>query len=120
MKKIIQGSREVFDVDLGLKDLCSGSNIVRPADLTGMLDATSKICWQAGTTKIEKLFTDIDLVLIGVPKDGMVQGILDVTETGSFPADEVGIIEIVIDKGSGDVTKWQIIDAFQVVKKICD
>lgn len=118
MKKVIQGSREVFDIDLGVRE--AGGIITRPFDLTGMVDADSKICWQAGTTKIEKNFEDADVSVIGALKDGMVQGILDVTETGSFPADEVGVIEIVIDKGAGDVTKFQVLEAFQVVPKICD
>jgi len=118
MKKVIQGTRDVFDIDLGVKE--SGGIITRPFDLTGIVEADSKICWQAGSTKIEKTFSDADVSIIGADADGMVQGILDVVETGSFPADEVGVIEIVIDKGAGDVTKFQVLDAFQVVSKICD
>ena len=119
MKKVFQGAREVFDIDLGVKDTCTGSDITRPFDLTGFVPADSKICWRAGTTQIEKAFDDPDVAVIGVDTAGMVQGILDIDETASFPKDEVGDIEILIDKGAGDITRFQVLDGFQVIGKIC-
>lgn len=120
MKKVFQGSREVFDIDLGVKDNCTDVEITRPFDLTGIVLADSKICWKAGTTKLEKAFDDPDVSIIGADTAGMVQGVLDIVETGNFPKDEVGDIEVLIDKGAGDITRFQVLGAFQVIGKICD
>jgi len=120
MKEVIQKAREVFDIDLGLQDLTSGSQFIDRFDLTGIVLASSKICWKAGSTKKEKAFDDPDVSIIGDITKGQVQGILDTTETDSFPAEELGSIEVLIDKGAGDVTKFQLLDSFQVKAKICD
>lgn len=115
MKSFIQGSEVVFPIDLATKRT---SGVLDPFDLTGHVAATSKVCWQAGTTKIEKFFTSADIVVTDVPK-GKIDAKLLSTETDDFAALDIGDIEIHIDLGGGNVQIFQILEAFNVLGSKC-
>ena len=58
-KKVTQGERSVFDVDLGILDVASVSPIVRPFDLTAIVLADSKICWRTDLRQLLGLYYQI-------------------------------------------------------------
>lgn len=117
MKEVIQGAQGVFDISLAEKD---SAGILRPFDLTGHTATTPQVCWRAGTTKIEKLLTDPDVTIQGLETAGQIRAILDASETLTFPNGEIGDIEVVVDDGLGGIKKFQILESWRVIEKICD
>jgi len=117
MKTVIQGEKATFNISLATRD---DDGILRPLDLTGLVEADSKVCWQAGSTKKEKVFSDADITVTAPATLGKLVAILDVAETLLFPAGSIGDIEIIVDKGAGDVTKAQILESWRSLEKICD
>ena len=116
MREIVQGEREIFVIQLGQKD---SGGVVRPFDLTGNTEIS--VCWKAESTIVQKnrVAATIGVIVVGADTDGKIQGTLEVADTDSFPQTSNGSIEIIVTKAGGDVTKWQIDNAFQVLTKIC-
>jgi hypothetical protein len=117
MKEVVQGAKGTIDISLGTK---GNDGVTRPFDLTGHTATTPKICWKAGVIKIEKELTDSNVSIIGADTAGQIQGILTPTETATFPEGEIGDVEIIVDKGGTEVTVFQLLASWRVIKKICD
>ena len=111
MIEIIQGEKQPITIDL------VSSKTGKRIDLTGNTEIT--VCFQAGSTLISKTKTATEVVVVGDPADGQITADLQVADTDSMPTTSSGSIEVVIDFGSGDVRKSQILEAFQVIQKIC-
>jgi len=118
MKAVVQNTTAEFFMSLGEK---GDDDVVRPFDLTGHDASTPKICWKAGSTKVEKLLTDADVSIVGPEIDGKIKGVLNPSQTASFPNGEFGDIEVVVTKTVGGVTtSFQLLKSWQVIEKICD
>ena len=117
IKKVVQGAKANFDINLGIKD---STGIVRPFDLSGHTNPTPKVCWEAGGVKVEKELTSSDITILGDDTAGQINAVLTPTETLTFPAGTIGDVEVVVDKGSGNVTIFQQLQSWQVVEAICD
>jgi len=116
MREVIQGEKEVFRINLTVKD--KNTNITSPYSLVGQTEIS--VCFKVGTTILQKnrVAVPIGVVVIGPEVDGVIEATMDVAESDGFAAGD-GDIEIVETKGAGVVKKFQIPNAFQVLEKIC-
>ena len=117
MREVIQGEQETFTINLTqTKTLSDGTKVVSPFDLTSNTEI--EVCFKVSTIKVTKLKTLTEVSVIGADTDGKIQASLEVADSDSFQAGN-GDIEIVVTKPAGAVTKFQILNGFQVVTKIC-
>lgn len=114
IRKIIRGSKEDFTFNLGIKQ---ESGITKAFDLTGILASNMFVCFKVGDQQVDK--TDTDITIDSAP-DGKISVTLSVADTTTFEAGKLGDIEVKIDAdGAGDVTRFQELESFKVVEKIC-
>lgn len=114
MKKFIQGEKVELTIQLAVKD---AAGVIRPFDLTSNTEISA--CFELGSTRIQKnrVASPVGVVVVGVATDGKIKATLTATETDTFAKGSSGLLEITVDKGSGNITKFQIKNAFQVEKK---
>lgn len=115
MKKVIQGEKSEFIVSLGVKD---SSGVVRSFSLVGNIEISMKWKHASGFIQKNRVGATIGVVVVGADADGKIKGTLLATDTAAMPKTGAGLLEIVVDKGSGVVTKFQISSAFQVVEDV--
>lgn len=117
MRTIVQGEKETFTINLTEKEsLSDGTILTKPFDLTGFTEI--EVCFKVDTIKVSKKQTAAEVAVIGADTDGKIQTSLEIANTDSFQVGD-GSIEIVITKAAGDVTKFQILNSFQIAAKIC-
>jgi len=116
MKNVVQGDDATFPFELATQRV--NSQIQDPFNISVISDAQSKVCWKAGTTKIEKAFDDAD-VTVTDGTAGKFTALLDDTESATFPKGELGDIEVSIVIGT-TTTKFQLLKSWRVIEKICD
>lgn len=117
MRTIIQGEKETFTINLTEKEsLSDGTILTKPFDLTGFTEI--EVCFKVGTTIKSKKLTLAEVSVIGLDTDGKIQVALEVADSNGFGVGQ-GSIEVVITKAVGDVTKFQILNSFQIVQKFC-
>lgn len=114
MRKIIKGSKQVFVIQLSRKE----DGVLKVYDLTGNVEIT--VCFKSGSTvvAVNKVAAPVNVIVVGADADGKIQATLETTNTDALNVG-TGSIEVVVDKGSGDVDKFQIANAFQVVASDC-
>lgn len=117
MRTVIQGEKEVFTINLTeTETLGDGTKVTKPFDLTGNTEI--EVCFQVSPSKISKTLTGAEVSVIGVDTDGKVQTAMEVADSDAFAVGD-GNIEVVVTKGVGEVTKFQILNSFQIAAKIC-
>lgn len=111
MIEVIQGEKQPFTIRLRSKS--TGD----PWDLSANVEI--KVCFKSGTTIVEKLKTLAEVSIVGAVTEGKIQTDLLIADTNLLPKTTEGHIEVLVDYGSGDVRKTQILGAFHVIEKIC-
>ena len=114
MKLIPQGASQNFKIELATKN--NNSNVQRAYDLTGYTEITA--CLKVGGTKAAYKQTDDLVTVVGSPSNGIIVFDFLPVDSDQFNAG-VGDIDIVVAKGVNEVVKFQILNAFKIVEKIC-
>lgn len=111
MKIIIQGEKEVLTAQCARQD---ANKVVRPFDLTGNVEITATL--KLGSTILRKyrVASPVGVTISGDATDGKILIEVTATESATFAKGTGGILEVKVDKGSGDITKFQLAKAFQV------
>lgn len=115
MKVIIQGEKEVLTAQCARKDV---NGVVRPFDLTGNTEITATLKLGSTTLKKYRVGSPVGVTISGLATDGKVLVEVTATESEAFSKGTGGILEVKVDKGSGDITKFQLKNAFQVDEAI--
>lgn len=115
MKKIIQGEKKIFTIRLTVKD---DDGISKAFNLETNTEIT--VCFKTRSTTVIKnrVAVTVGVIVVGAEKDGKIQATLEVTDINTLDVTK-GDIEIVVTKPSNDITKFQIINGFEIFKAIC-
>lgn len=115
MRIIIQGEKEVLRVQVARK---SANGVVRPFDLTGNTEITASLKLGSTTVKKYKVGSPVGVTVVGPDTDGLLDIELTSTESETFAKGTGGIFEIKVEKTTGDITKFQLKNAFQVDEQL--
>lgn len=112
MKTIIQGEKETFTIQLAVKD--AETEVIRPYDLTGNTEITVHFKVGTSLTTKNRVAATVGVVILGADIDGKIKGTLEASDTALMPKSGTGFIEIKVNKGSGEIKKFRIEQAFQM------
>lgn len=118
MKEVIRGEKEKFSISLiEQTKLSDGSKVQKAFDLTGYTEI--QVNFKSGSTSVSKTFTadPSEVSIVGADTDGKIETNLEIADSGSL---EVGFgsIEIVVTKAADEVTKFQLLNSFQVISSL--
>lgn len=121
MKDIIRGEQAIITIELAGKR--KSSEILDAFDASNFdktIPSAAKVCFKAGTTLIEKTWDEAEINTVDAA-EGILVATLEGSETDTFTANDVGIIEVVYvdDTDNKLIRKFQSPRAFQVKEKIC-
>jgi hypothetical protein len=112
MKTVIQGEKETIRTQLAVKT----GDLVTPFDLTGNVEITVSLKHGGGV--LTKLKTTAGVAVVGADTAGLIDTLLSVADTNGMAATPVVSQEITVDKGAGNVTRFQVRNAFTLALKI--
>jgi len=115
MKKIVQGEKKVFTINLTEID---ENDVSTKFDLTGNEEIT--VCFNVRSTTVVKnrVAATIGVVVVGAETDGKIQATLLVADTKLLDTGK-GDVEIVVTKPSNDISIFQQENGFEIFPSKC-
>ena len=113
MIEIIQGEQQFYSIDLVVQ------STKRPVDLTGTTEIS--VCFNTKDVVTTHTLGASEIEIVGSPVLGQIQSTpgLTVARTEAMLVSDDGIVEVVLDYGSGDIQRIQIENGLIVKPSKC-
>jgi len=116
IRDVVQGEERDFNITLTTLD--SSTGLQDRFNLTGVVEASSFVCFLVDKIKVTKAFDGPDVQILDLAK-GEIKATLRVADTQSFVEDEIGDLEVLVDRGALGIRRIQKKKVFRVAKQFC-